>query len=153
MNRTHPRDSCDEGVEAGGRAHLLRGDDEAAHLLIVSQQNVQMPLDRVEGFGAADVHLCAASVFGHELHEHHDELVDGLVVYARVLRQQISNDGVVLCRRAFTCVFTTCGAFSLLYRRCMIVCPIMHFIFVTLEHKSSLKSLGYICSNSQKYIV
>ncbi len=25
--------------------------------------------------------------------------------------------------------------------------------FVTLEHKSSLESLGYICSNSQKYIV
>ncbi len=25
--------------------------------------------------------------------------------------------------------------------------------YVTLEHKSSLKSLGYICSNSQKYIV
>ncbi len=24
---------------------------------------------------------------------------------------------------------------------------------VTLEHKTSLKSLGYICSNSQKYIV
>ncbi len=30
-----------------------------------------------------------------------------------------------------------------------------HFIYtyVTLEHKISLKSLGYICSNSQKYIV
>ncbi len=27
------------------------------------------------------------------------------------------------------------------------------FIYVTLEHKSSLESLGYICSNSQKYIV
>ncbi len=26
-------------------------------------------------------------------------------------------------------------------------------LFVTLDHKSSLKSLGYICSNSQKYIV
>ncbi len=26
-------------------------------------------------------------------------------------------------------------------------------IYVTLENKSSLKSLGYICSNSQKYIV
>ncbi len=25
--------------------------------------------------------------------------------------------------------------------------------FVTLEHKSSVKSLGYICSNSQKYVV
>ncbi len=24
---------------------------------------------------------------------------------------------------------------------------------MTLEHKSSVKSLGYICSNSQKYIV
>ncbi len=27
------------------------------------------------------------------------------------------------------------------------------YIYVTLEHKSSLKSLGWICSNSQKYIV
>ncbi len=26
-------------------------------------------------------------------------------------------------------------------------------INVTLDHKTSLKSLGYICSNSQKYIV
>ncbi len=26
-------------------------------------------------------------------------------------------------------------------------------LYVTLDHKSSLKSLGYICSNSQKYIV
>ncbi len=25
--------------------------------------------------------------------------------------------------------------------------------YVTLVHKTSLKSLGYICSNSQKYIV
>ncbi len=25
--------------------------------------------------------------------------------------------------------------------------------YVTLEHKASLKSLGYICSNSQKHIV
>ncbi len=24
--------------------------------------------------------------------------------------------------------------------------------YVTLDHKTSLKSLGYICSNSQKYI-
>ncbi len=28
-----------------------------------------------------------------------------------------------------------------------------HILYVTLEHKSSLKSLEYICSNSQKYIV
>ncbi len=27
------------------------------------------------------------------------------------------------------------------------------FIYVTLDHKTSLRSLGYICSNSQKYIV
>ncbi len=27
------------------------------------------------------------------------------------------------------------------------------YICVTLDHKTSLKSLGYICSNSQKYIV
>ncbi len=26
-------------------------------------------------------------------------------------------------------------------------------LYVTLEHKNSLKSLGYICSNSQIYIV
>ncbi len=26
-------------------------------------------------------------------------------------------------------------------------------LYVTLDHKTSLKSLGYICSNSQKYIV
>ncbi len=26
-------------------------------------------------------------------------------------------------------------------------------IYVTLEHKISLKSVGYVCSNSQKYIV
>ncbi len=26
-------------------------------------------------------------------------------------------------------------------------------IFVTLDHKTSIKLLGYICSNSQKYIV
>ncbi len=26
-------------------------------------------------------------------------------------------------------------------------------LFVTLDHKTSVKSLGYICSNSQKYIV
>ncbi len=29
----------------------------------------------------------------------------------------------------------------------------MDSIYVTLDHKTSLKSLGYICSNSQKYIV
>ncbi len=29
----------------------------------------------------------------------------------------------------------------------------MKAVYVTLEHKTSYKSLGYICSNSQKYIV
>ncbi len=28
-----------------------------------------------------------------------------------------------------------------------------YLTFVTLDHKTSLKSLGYICSNSQQYIV
>ncbi len=28
-----------------------------------------------------------------------------------------------------------------------------YLTFVTLEHKTSLKSLGYICSNSQQYIL
>ncbi len=28
-----------------------------------------------------------------------------------------------------------------------------YLTFVTLDHKSSFKSLGYICSNSQQYIV
>ncbi len=29
----------------------------------------------------------------------------------------------------------------------------IYITYVTLDHKTSLKSLGYICSNSQKYIV
>ncbi len=29
---------------------------------------------------------------------------------------------------------------------------VSHFINVSLEHKTSLKSLGYICSNTHKYI-
>ncbi len=28
-----------------------------------------------------------------------------------------------------------------------------YFSYVTLDHKTSLKSLGYICSNNQQYIV
>ncbi len=34
-----------------------------------------------------------------------------------------------------------------------LVLSMIFYIYVTLEHKSSLKSLGYIYSNSQKYIV
>ncbi len=30
---------------------------------------------------------------------------------------------------------------------------IEHITYVTLDHKTSVKSLGYICSNSQKYTV
>ncbi len=29
----------------------------------------------------------------------------------------------------------------------------IYLIYVTLDHKTSHKSLGYICSNNQKYIV
>lgn len=92
--------ASDEGVEAGGRAHLLRGNHEAALLLVVAQQHVQMALDRVECLGASNVRLGAALVFGHEFHEHHDELVDGLMVDAGVLREQVSDDGVVLGGRS-----------------------------------------------------
>lgn len=96
---SHLGNAGDEGVEAGGGAHLLRGDHEAALLLVVAQQHVQVTLHRVESLGAADVSLCAALVFGHELHEHHDQLVNCLVIDASVLRQQVSDDGVVLRRR------------------------------------------------------
>ncbi len=37
---------------------------------------------------------------------------------------------------------------------CMLTDIVNQYLFVTLEHKtSSLKSLVYICSNSQKYMV
>ncbi len=29
----------------------------------------------------------------------------------------------------------------------------LYYLYVTLEHKTSHKSMGYMCSNSQKYIV
>lgn len=93
----------DEGIEAGGGAHLLRCDHEAALLLVVAQQHVQVTLDRVERLGAANVGLSAALVLGHEFHEHHDELVNRLVVDARVLGEQVSDDGVVLGRRGLAC--------------------------------------------------
>ncbi len=36
----------------------------------------------------------------------------------------------------------------------MYVCMyVLCIIYVTLDHKTSLKSLGYICSDSQTYIV
>ncbi len=37
---------------------------------------------------------------------------------------------------------------------CVRVCIYIYiYIYVTMDHKTSLKSLGYICGNSQKYIV
>lgn len=92
-------DASNEGVEAGGGAHLLRRDHEAALLLIVTQQHIQVALHRVESFGAADISLGAALVFGHKFHQHHDQLMNCLVIYAGVLREQVSDDGVVLRRR------------------------------------------------------
>ncbi len=35
---------------------------------------------------------------------------------------------------------------------CIIIIIII-ILYVTLDHKTSLKSLGYVCSNSQKYII
>lgn len=95
--------ASDEGVEAGGGAHLLRCNHEAALLLVVAQQHVQVTLHCVESLGAANVSLGAALVFGHKFHEHHDQLVNRLVIYARVLRKQVSDDAVVLGRRGLAC--------------------------------------------------
>lgn len=92
----HLCNSSDEGVEAGGRAHLLRCDHEAALLLVVAQQHVQVTLHCVEGLGTANVSLGAALVFGHEFHEHHDELVNRLVIDASILGKQVSDDRVIL---------------------------------------------------------
>lgn len=95
-------DFCDlcnasnEGIEAGRGAHLLRGNHEAALLLIVTQQHIQVTLHRVESFGTADVSLRAALVFGHKFHQHHHQLMDRLVIYAGILREQVSDNGVVL---------------------------------------------------------
>lgn len=86
----------DEGVEAGGGAHLLRCNHEATLLLVIAQQHVQVTLHRVESFGTANVSLGAALVFGHKFHEHHDQLVNRLVIYASILGKQVPDDGVVL---------------------------------------------------------
>lgn len=95
----HLCDAGDEGVEAGGGAHLLRCDHEASLLLVVAQQHVQVTLHSVESLGTTDVSLGAALVFGHKFHEHHDELVNRLVIYPSVLGKQVSDDRVVLGRR------------------------------------------------------
>ena len=95
--------ASDEGVEAGGGAHLLRRNHETAFLLVVAQQHVEVALHCVESLGTANVGLGAALVFGHEFHEHHDQLVNRLVVDAGVLGEEVSDDGVVLGRRALAC--------------------------------------------------
>lgn len=91
--------ASDEGVEASGRAHLLRCDHEAALLLVVAQQHIQVTFNSVESLGTTNVSLSAALVFGHKFHEHHDQLVNRLVIYPSVLGEKVSDDGVVLGRR------------------------------------------------------
>lgn len=95
----HLCNASNEGVEAGRRPHLLRRNHEAPLLLVIAQQHIQMSLHCVEGLGTSDVSLCAALVFGHKFHEHHDQLVNGLVIDASILWQQVSDDGVILGRR------------------------------------------------------
>ncbi len=57
-------------------------------------------------------------------------------------------------------LLTPTGGFNLTFKVTYIYIYIYRYIIsneystcVALEHKSSLKSLGYICSNSQQYIV
>lgn len=95
--------ASDEGVEAGGGAHFLRRNHETAFLLVVAQQHIEVPFHCVESLGTADVGLIAALVFGHEFHEHHDQLVNRLVIDAGVLGEQVSDDGVVFRRRGLSC--------------------------------------------------
>lgn len=96
---SHLCNAGNEGIEAGGGAHLLRCNHEAALLLVIAKQHVQVALHGVESLSTADVSLCAALVFGHKFHEHHNQLVNRLVIYASILREQVSDDGVVLGRR------------------------------------------------------
>lgn len=98
LNVGHLCNAGNEGVEAGRGAHFLRCNHEAALLLVVAQQHIQVTLNSVESLGTADVCLSAALVFGHKFHEHHDQLMNSLVIYACVLRKQVSDDGVVLRR-------------------------------------------------------
>lgn len=99
LNFSNLRDASNEGTEAGRGAHLLRRNHEAALLLIIAQQHIQMTLHCVESFGTADISLGAALVFGHKFHQNHDQLMNCLVIYASVFREQVSDDGVVLRRR------------------------------------------------------
>jgi len=100
---SHLCNASDEGIEAGGGAHLLRCNHEASLLLVVAQQHVQVTLHCVESFGTANIGLSAALVFGHKFHEHHDQLVNSLVIDAGILGEEVSDDGVVLGRRGLAC--------------------------------------------------
>ncbi len=51
-------------------------------------------------------------------------------------------------------LLTPTGGSNLTFKVSFYFCISNYYLtFVTLEHKTSLKSLGYICSNSQQYIV
>lgn len=90
--------ASDKAIEAGRGAHLLRCNHEAALLLVIAQQHIQVTLHCVKSLGTANVCLGTALVFGHEFHEHHDELVNRLVIYAGILWKQVSDDCIVLWR-------------------------------------------------------
>lgn len=62
-----------------------------------------MTLHCVESLGTTNICLSTALVFGHKFHEDHDQLVNRLVIDASVLREQVSDDGVVLGRRGLAC--------------------------------------------------
>lgn len=100
---SHLCNAGDEGIKAGGGAHLLRCNHEAALLLVIAEQHEQVALHCVESFGTANVGLCAALVFGHKFHEHHHELVNCLVIDPGVLGKQVFDDGVLLGRRGLAC--------------------------------------------------
>ncbi len=58
---------------------------------------------------------------------------------------------IQMCQSAFSGqvfpIIHICECYSSTFTSTYFLCK-----FVTLEHKTSHKSLGYICSNSQKYI-
>lgn len=64
--------ASNEGIEACGCTHLLRGNHEAALLLVIAKKDIQVTLDRIECLGTADICFCTALVLSHELHQHHD---------------------------------------------------------------------------------
>lgn len=88
--------SSNKGIKAGWKTHFLWCNHEASFLLIVTKQDIQMALDCVESFSAADVGLGAALILCHELHEHSNQLVDCLVINPSILWQQIFDCIIIL---------------------------------------------------------